>query len=294
MSFSADRLQSLLPAALNAAFLAGQRIMHHYGRIDDVGSKGRQGLAGDVVTVADREAQRIILDMLLHLDPDIGIVAEEEGQDKDRSRFEKEAFWCIDPMDGTLPFIERINGFAVSIGLVSREGEPLLGVAHAPALGDTCWAVRGGAAFHNGNPFRLETESGILRITFAWPDVAAADNHARFNHIVEGLKELGRVRSVEMALHSGAVVKALGVCLKPPMIYLSFPRPGGASLWDFAATACIVKAAGGWASDIFGQPMELNRPDSTYMHHKGILYASDEELARVVIDRYNGWTAERR
>lgn len=286
MPFSPERLQSLLHPALSAAFRAGQRIMRHYGRIEEIGSKGRAGLAGDVVTVADREAQAVIVQTLRDLDPRIGMVAEEEGEDRGRSRFEKEAFWCIDPMDGTLPFLERNNGFAVSIALVARDGQPLLGVAHAPALGDTFWAASGCGAFHNGHPICLAPAEGILRVSMAWNDVASAETHARFLHIVEGLRQLKRVKSVEVMMHSGAVVRACRVCEKPPMIYMSLPREGGASIWDFAATACIVPEAGGWASDIFGKPMDLNRRDSTFMYHKGILYASDEELARVVIERY--------
>lgn len=287
MEFTTSRLQSLLPTALNAAFLAGQRVMSHYGRIDVVGSKGVEALAGDVVTVADRVSQEIIMSLLENLDPDIGFVGEEEGQAASKTRFEKEAFWCVDPLDGTLPFIERINGFAVSIALVTREGEPLLGVAHAPALNDTYWAVKGGQAFKNGVPVTLEPLGGMLRISLAWPDVASPRNHGVFLHILEGLKALDRVKSVDMSLHSGAVVKGCRVMDKPPMVYLSFPREGGASIWDFAATACIVKAAGGWVSDIYGNPMDLNRRDSTYMHYRGILYASDEELAQTIINRYS-------
>ena len=52
------------------------------------------------------------------------------------------------------------------------------------------------------------------------------------------------------------------------------------SLMAFAATACIVGEAGGWASDIHGQPLELNRQDSTFMNHQGVVYASNERIAR--------------
>ena len=287
MDFTTERLNSLLYPALTAAHLAGERIMKHYGRIEDIGSKGREQMAGDVVTVADREAQEIILGILSPLDPSIGMVAEEEGQDVDRSRFERDCFWCIDPLDGTLPFIERINGFAVSIALVSREGEPLIGVAYAPALNETYWAIKGGQAFRNGVPLTLGPAEGILRMSIAWPDVAKPEQHALFLEVLDDLKAIDRIKSVEMSLHSGAVVKGCRVCDRPPAVYMSFPRPGGASIWDFAAIACIVKAAGGWVSDIFGQPMELNRPDSTYMHHRGIIYASDEELAKTIIRRYS-------
>ncbi len=293
MNLSYERLNTLCQSAIAAACLAGDCIMTHYGRIEDIGSKGREQMAGDVVTLADQQAQSIILSILRPLDPEIGIVAEEEGQDADRSRFEKECFWCIDPLDGTLPFIERINGFGVSIALVTREGEPLIGVAHLPALGETYWAVKGGKAYKNGKEINLEKQRGTLRLSFAWPDVATPEGHARFLHIVKRLKEMEGCKSVEMSLHSGAVIKACRVADKPPAIYLSFPRPAGASIWDFAATACILKAAGAWVSDIYGNPMDLNRADSTYMHYRGILYASDAELAKTVLEAYTGFEAGR-
>lgn len=287
MSFSTERLQELLHPALNAAFLAGQRIMSHYGRIDAIESKGREQLAGDVITVADREAQAIIIEQLARLNSGLGFCGEEdESHTASSPRFQKEAFWCVDPLDGTLPFLEKVNGFAVSIALVSREGESLLGVAHAPALEETYWAVRGGTAYRNGAPISLSPRPGTLRFSTAWPDVATPQNHAMLLKIVAALKQLERVKSVDMTFHSGAVVKACRVCEKPPMVYFCFPRDGGASIWDFAATACIVKAAGGWVSDAFGNPLDLNRPDSTYMHHRGILYASDEELANTVLKAY--------
>ena len=47
-------------------------------------------------------------------------------------RLELNYFWCIDPLDGTLPFIEGKVGYAVSIGLVSRDGTPLIGVVCDP------------------------------------------------------------------------------------------------------------------------------------------------------------------
>ena len=69
--------------------------------------------------------------------------------------------------------------------------------------------------------------------------------------------------------------------------YVKLPKSeeGGGSIWDFAATACIVGEAGGWASNIHGQALELNRRESTFMNHQGVIYASNERIARYLIDR---------
>lgn len=67
---------------------------------------------------------------------------------------------------------------------------------------------------------------------------------------------------------------------KPPKI-----EQGGGSLWDFAATACIFKEAGAWVSDMSGFHLNLNPSHSLFMNEKGILFASDNLLARRVLSQ---------
>ena len=67
--------------------------------------------------------------------------------------------------------------------------------------------------------------------------------------------------------------------------YIKLPKPqlGGGSLWDFSATACLATATDTWVSDIHGNPLDLNRHDSNYMNHQGVLYVSERQLARRLI-----------
>ena len=55
---------------------------------------------------------------------------------------------------------------------------------------------------------------------------------------------------------------------------------GGGSLWDYAASACLFEEAGAVVCDVFGNPLDLNRSDSTFMNHRGALYATDLVLAK--------------
>ena len=80
----------------------------------------------------------------------MGLISEELKDDS--SRFENEFYWCIDPLDGTLPFTEQVDGYAVSIALVSREGIPVLGVVYNPEKNDLYTAVKGEGAYKNGWP----------------------------------------------------------------------------------------------------------------------------------------------
>jgi 3'(2'), 5'-bisphosphate nucleotidase/myo-inositol-1(or 4)-monophosphatase len=82
---------------------------------------------------------------------------------------------------------------------------------------------------------------------------------------------------------NGAVLNACEILGLPNICYFKYPKPGGGSLWDYAATACLYHEAGAVAADIYGQPMELNRVGSTFMNHRGIIFASDQILANQII-----------
>ena len=100
----------------------------------------------------DLESQQLILEMLAGSmrEFSLGLLAEES--EDNASRFETDAFWCIDPLDGTLPFVEGTAGYSISIALVSRGGEPLIGVVRDPVDKVTYHACRQGGAFRNALP----------------------------------------------------------------------------------------------------------------------------------------------
>jgi len=115
-------LTILTNIAIQAAQKAGERISEQAGKQIAVQYKtGGTSLASQVVTEIDGLSQEIILQTLKPLTDtyDLGLLTEEQADDK--SRCEKEFFWCIDPLDGTLPFIEQKHGYAVSIALISKK-----------------------------------------------------------------------------------------------------------------------------------------------------------------------------
>ena len=114
-------LDQLLATALEAADAAGAMIAR--SRPTTVERKaGGESLASQVLTDVDEQSQQLILEILAPTIErfDLGLLTEE--RDDDGSRFEKACFWCIDPLDGTLPFIDNVPGYAVSIALVARDG----------------------------------------------------------------------------------------------------------------------------------------------------------------------------
>lgn len=240
-------------------------------------------MSSQVVTEVDELSQAIILKHLLPTCATYDLALLTEEQADDGSRLEKHAFWCVDPLDGTLPFTESIPGYAVSIALVARDGTPLIGVVYDPSTGTQYQAVAGQGALRNGEPWLLDAPSCSAPLHFVSDRSIVSQPY--FDGVIEQLKtlatELGQ-DGLETTLTGGAVMNALWVLERAPACYFKFPKPkaGGGSLWDYAATACIYSELGVWCSDVAGQALDLNRTDSTFMNHRGVLFATDRELGQ--------------
>ncbi|RPJ40603.1 MAG: inositol monophosphatase, partial [Candidatus Latescibacterota bacterium] len=92
---------------------------------DEVSFKG----AKDLVTDADEEAQRLLVDRIRSRFPADGILEEEKGA----GGADGDAVWIVDPLDGTTNFVHRFPLFSVSVAR-ARRGELEIGVVHVPAL----------------------------------------------------------------------------------------------------------------------------------------------------------------
>ncbi|WP_305909957.1 inositol monophosphatase family protein [Methylomarinum sp. Ch1-1] len=284
MNLTVDDLFLLSQCAVSAAYQAGQIISKHSKRSVAVQSKqGGTSLAAQVVTEVDHLSQEIILQTLQPTCKifDLALLSEESPDDRERLR--KDFFWSIDPLDGTLPFIESVPGYSVSIALVSRNGVSQLGVVYDPVEQTLYQAVKGGGAMRNGKSLMPSSKPHTL--TFITDKSFAEDPLYRptLSELEHIAKDLGYAGS-RLVLQGGAAMNACQVLNKPPACYFKYPKAnqGGGSLWDYAATACLFSELGLPVSDIHGQPLELNRSDSTFMNHRGVLYSSDAELARRV------------
>ena len=284
MPLSKQDLDELRQAACAAAREAGAFIQASAaGGFQVLHKSGGSNIASQVVTEVDLRADALITAALQPTCAryDLALLTEESTDN--RARLEKHAFWSVDPLDGTLAFIESRPGYSVSIGLVARDGTPLIGVVYNPVTDILYSAVRGHGAqrqgepwqpaitAQTGQPFTLVFDRGFDQRDY-YAQVSAALNALAGRHGFEG------VQTVE---GDGAAMNALQVLENPPGCYFKFPKPqqGGGSLWDFAATAAIFNECGASTSDFYGQPLELNRADSTFLNHRGVLFASENTLA---------------
>jgi len=228
---SSDQLQAFLDIATEAAFSAGAVLKNYLGQLDEIQEKGRPG---DLVTVADKEAEQVVLSALKRHLPDHSVLAEESGKIKASAA---DYLWAIDPLDGTTNYTHQYPFFAVSIGLLVR-GVPTLGVIYDPFHDDIFQAAKGLGAYRNRRPIQVsttETLSQSLLVTgFAYDRRETSDNnYAEFCHLTHKTHGVRRGGAASIDLAYVACGRLDGYWER------------GLSPWDLAAGVVLVEEAGG-------------------------------------------------
>jgi len=278
-------LKTLSEIAKTAAIEAGEYIQsqfdQHYKKEH---KEGGDSLASQVVTEVDFKAQEIILK---HLKAsieqyDLGLLTEEAADDS--SRLEKDHFWCIDPMDGTLAFTEGRTGYAVSIALVSKSGDPLIGVVFLPDVADCYSSIKGKGLYLNDAGFKRRAVSDDVIDLYI---DRSLESEPYFDLLKKQLQDWANQMEKKLEYHVGfgAVRNAIGVLNLISACYFKFPKKskGGGSIWDYAATRLFFEELGLIVADSFGKPLHLNNPKSTFMNESGVLYATDSGLFDFIV-----------
>lgn len=273
-------LKEISELAEDSALKAGRLIHAYKGK--EVSPKMKtagDSLASQLFTEIDLKSQKLILENMKPVIKkyDLGILFEESSDNG--SRFTKEYFLCVDPLDGTLPFLKSDNGYAVSISLISREGEPVIGVVYDPESDKLYSSIKGFGVYLNGEKWSITSKKSLLTVCFD----RSFTEHKLFDKVVLKLEELSSelgLSGVNVIKSGGAVLNAIWSLENSPGCYFKLPKEseGGGSLWDFGATSLITKELGGQATDIYGDKIELNRSESLFLNHKGIIYASNQIL----------------
>ena len=287
MKLSKENLSELYLLAQKAALQAGLAIREFPREDLKVNKKeGGESLASQVVTEVDLLSEKEVLTILTPSMAKYDIALLSEETEDDNSRFEKDYFWCIDPIDGTLPFIEGIPGYSVCIALVGKDGTSHLGIIYDPYKDKLYHALKGKGAFCGDLPFRVSSDS---KDTFYFINDRSIKNYERYEEVLNKMEQASRelgYSKFETILTGGAAMNTCWMIEKSHGCYFKIPRPqqGGGSIWDFAAASCIVQESGGIATDFYGNPLDLNRPDSTYMNHKGAVFAANALIAKKVMN----------
>lgn len=233
-------------AVAERAARAGGRVANERFRSGiAVESKG----ADDVVTEADRAAQRTVIEAIRESFPDDAIVGEEE--DERKTVPEDGAAWVVDPIDGTHNYVRDIRVWGTAVAAVI-DGEPVAAATVAPALGDVYTADADGAS-RNGEPMTVNDVTDPRRATAdptLWWDHDSRDEYARAcEAIVERFGDMRRLGAAQVVLPTVAAGGLEGT--------ISNLR---ANPWDSVGGVFMVRQAGGRVTDLDGNRW---RHDST-------------------------------
>ena len=227
---------------LHAAHAAGAAAMPYFNAGRETSARVSWKEGNSPVSEADHAANDALASVLRGARPGYQWVSEETADALDR--LSASHVFVVDPIDGTRAFIAGKLQWSVSVALVV-DGEPTLGVIHAPALGVTYAGSRGGGAMRNDQPIR---HSGRRRL-----DGASA---AGPKPTLESLESIAGV-TLEHAPKVPSLALRLALAAEG-RIDLALAS-GGAHDWDIAAADVILREAGALLLDLDGQPLRYNR-----------------------------------
>ena len=140
-------------------------------------------------------------------------------------------------------------------------------------------AIQGKGAFKNNIPLKIQNKGTKLILLYD-QSFLKIDNYESEIKKLESLALDSNLSGVELHHLGGAVMNGISTIEFAPAVYYKHPKVslGGGSIWDFAASSIIQKEAGGNNSNYFGKPLDLNRANSTFMNHEGVIYTAGIDL----------------
>lgn len=223
-------IQTVIPIAK----LAGDAILDIYKNDFSVELKNDNS----PLTIADKNANEIIVSGLMVLDAAIPIISEENKLTDYAVRKNWTRCWIVDPLDGTKEFIKKNGEFTVNIALVEN-GEPILGVVHVPARNVTYYAEKDKGSFRIENgittPLKIRTlaEGGVLKIV-----------GSRSHQTPELLEYVSQQKLRFPNVDFVAAGSSLKFCLLAEGKADVYPRLGPTMEWDTCAGQIVATEAG--------------------------------------------------
>jgi 3'(2'), 5'-bisphosphate nucleotidase len=202
------------------------------------------------ITEADIASHHVIVDGLTALTPDIPILSEESANAPWEERKTWTRFWLVDPIDGTKDFTNRTGEFTVNIALIEN-GEPVMGVVTAPALGDAYWGIKGQGAW------KREADGSTRRLAVENPPQAIRAVASK-NHMNEDTRHFIQQLGEHQLVQAGSSLKFCRIAEGQADIY---PRLGPTCEWDTGAAHAVLVAAGGKVTQLDGTPLAYGKEE---------------------------------
>lgn len=198
---------------------------------------------GDPVSEADLAVDNYLKRELTALLPAAGWLSEETADTTNRS--EGNLAWLVDPIDGTRDYIRGRHGWAVSVALVNAS-RPLFGFLHAPSrLRDE------GGEFWHGESGKGSWRNGKRLVASSRTQLAGARVPARIKSPVDS--------DLVMVPQPNSIALRIAMVAADEADLVATLRWGYE--WDIAAAALIAREAGAEVTDVFGHPLNYNKPD---------------------------------
>ena len=227
---------------------ASRSLIRDFGELENlqVSSKG----PGDFVSSADKRTEKTIIEELQKAHPEYGIVTEETGI-INKSNIKNR--WIIDPIDGTMNFLNGIPQFAISIAY-EENNEIICGVIFNPITNEMFCAEKGNGAYLNNSRIRVSNKKKLkdaLLVT-GGPKGASKIKNKIYSEYINVSNNVSNVRKFGSA--------ALD------MAYVACGRFDGywqreLNYWDIAAGVIILREAGGFIDffeDDLSYPLKKN------------------------------------
>ena len=215
------------------------------------------------VSNGDLEVNRIILEKILKLTPDIPIVSEETSDNKNKINLKD--FSLIDPIDGTHDYINNLEEFTINAGLIINR-KPVAGLIYAPAKKRMFYSYGENLAFElsDGKTVKLESSKNFDKNKIKFVSYS--------NKIKPEIDKIHKELNVKELIRMKSSLKFCVVAAGEFDGYVAEPR---ACEWDIAAGHAILKHAGGNITDFDGKEILYGKKDfknsSLILKNKNIL-----------------------
>ncbi len=254
-----NELKEILEFAVDATREAGRLTLGYFREGVRVETKADDS----PVTIADRVAEELLRERIAKAFPGHGILGEEFGEQEGS----EPARWILDPVDGTFAFVSGVPLYTNLVGLEWR-GEMVLGVINAPAVSELVCGAKGLGARWNGRPARVSEVARLSEARIATTSTRLLARHGR----EAAYRRLRRCCREERGWPDAYAFLLLATGRVDVVL------EGIMSVWDNAAPAAVVTAAGGSFTDWRGRPT----------HRAPEALATNGRLLDAVLERLRG------
>lgn len=220
------------------------------------------------VSAADEAAEKVILEGLKSILPDVPVIAEESYCQQTAPEVGSR-FLLVDPVDGTREFIKRNGEFTINIALV-EDGIPVVGAVFAPAIGKLFTGGDTANIFSVLAGDRIERSAGEAMRGRPRPEMGLTAVTSRSHQDEETLKFLDEL-AVDQAISAGSSLK---FCILAQGLADVYPRFGPTKEWDVAAGHAVLRAAGGDMTLPCGGPFPYGKQAEAYLNGAFIAWAA--------------------